>query len=580
MVPAANPPKPSFALKVGVVGHRPNRLPLEARPTVERLIADALTVLRAAAAEVQPRHAAFLDGTVALTLVSALAEGADRMAAKAARAAGYALEAVLPFARAEYERDFAEPTDFRALLAGARSIVELDGERRNEGKAYEAAGLMLLDASDVLLAVWDGAASAGRGGTAELIEEAGRRDMPVIHIDASARVPTRILWNGLQENRVKSAHIADQPSGPFADNVVQLVDTIVRPPRGAAEREGLHRFLTESDRRWIGRQSLSVLMSVFGVRQPQWRDLWPMSVDELADAVSARNPLANPMLVAGFAWADRVAVYCSNMFRSSFVDNLLALALAVLVAATGLFAGPRWLLEIAEILLILWVLWNTSVALKQRWHRRWMESQEVAERLRLSIAMAILGTRPLGPYGEPLTWTSWYVRALLRACGLPFVKLDAERINVVKEAYAALLVEQRNYHRGTARRFAELNRRLRLACNVLLTVTILALLLQVTANLLGGRSPMAMTIGAGMDVLVVLSLALPALGAALYGIRIIGGFDGISRRATRMQNQLRGLSSMLSALPSDFHSLRAFSQLMAQVMLGELAIVRRKQGRP
>ena len=48
----------------------------------------------------------FRAGRHPLRIVSALAEGADRMAARAALDLGETLEVVLPFAQKEYERDF------------------------------------------------------------------------------------------------------------------------------------------------------------------------------------------------------------------------------------------------------------------------------------------------------------------------------------------------------------------------------------------------------------------------------------------------------------------------------------------
>ena len=53
------------------------------------------------------------NATSALVIVSSLAEGSDRIVAAAGLAAGYALQVILPFARAEYERDFETPMSRR-----------------------------------------------------------------------------------------------------------------------------------------------------------------------------------------------------------------------------------------------------------------------------------------------------------------------------------------------------------------------------------------------------------------------------------------------------------------------------------
>jgi len=97
-----------------------------------------------------------------LRLLSPLAEGADRLAAQAGLALGYALDVALPFACDEYEKDFPATIDeFRALLSKARPpVVELSGARgADEGRSYETVGRMVVDQCDLLIAIWNG----GRG---------------------------------------------------------------------------------------------------------------------------------------------------------------------------------------------------------------------------------------------------------------------------------------------------------------------------------------------------------------------------------------------------------------------------------
>ncbi|MEY2438480.1 MAG: hypothetical protein QOF97_3316, partial [Acidimicrobiaceae bacterium] len=45
--------------------------------------------------------------------------------------------------------------------------------------AYERAGRAVVETSDVLVALWDGGASRGRGGTAEMVAYARERGVPV-----------------------------------------------------------------------------------------------------------------------------------------------------------------------------------------------------------------------------------------------------------------------------------------------------------------------------------------------------------------------------------------------------------------
>ncbi len=114
------------------------------------------------------------------TVVSSLAEGADRLVADRVLARPHSrLVAVLPLAVEDYERDFATDSsidEFRSLLARADSVETVDvpaGATREE--AYEQAGFEVVARSDVLIAVWDGQPSRGRGGTAEIVEHARLR---------------------------------------------------------------------------------------------------------------------------------------------------------------------------------------------------------------------------------------------------------------------------------------------------------------------------------------------------------------------------------------------------------------------
>lgn len=172
-------------LRIAVTGHRPNRLALSPNALSDRI--DAVL------AAVDGDDAARVVSTVA---ISALAEGSDRVFASAALARGWRLEALLPFEAAAYATTFDDSTEtpeFHRLLSAAASRIALPGDPEAAPEAFHAAGLGSLDASDALLAVWDGAPSAGRGGTADILAESLRRGRPTLWIDASGAEPLRAL---------------------------------------------------------------------------------------------------------------------------------------------------------------------------------------------------------------------------------------------------------------------------------------------------------------------------------------------------------------------------------------------------
>src|SRR5437588_2116120 len=160
----SHPPKPRLALAIGVIGHRLNRLPKSGRTAVDRDIDEFLIAISNAVRAAHAKYSSvFTSEPPLLSIVSALAEGSDRLGAAAALKQGFVLDAPLPFARDVYVKDFmagASRAEFYDLLGKARSALELPGERKAENRAYEAAGLTVLGQSDIVLVIWDGGPSA------------------------------------------------------------------------------------------------------------------------------------------------------------------------------------------------------------------------------------------------------------------------------------------------------------------------------------------------------------------------------------------------------------------------------------
>lgn len=150
-------------LWVGVTGHRDLARPDEVAVAVDAVL-DALEA----------------EGGGSLVAVSALAEGADRLVARRVLARpGGRLIALLPLEPADYVADFADVAsveEFTELLAAADEYEVITGAPSDDWTreaAYERAGHAMLDRCDVLLALWDGEPGRGRGGTAEMVFEAG-----------------------------------------------------------------------------------------------------------------------------------------------------------------------------------------------------------------------------------------------------------------------------------------------------------------------------------------------------------------------------------------------------------------------
>ncbi len=150
-------------MNVGITGHQRLNRP-EAWPWVEEAIGRELD-----------------RATRPLVLITSLAIGADQLAARLALERDAVIKAILPFA--DIERTFGEAdlAEYRRLVD--RASVEILRTSGTDQDAYLAAGKRVVDLSDLLMAVWDGEPAKGKGGTADVVDYALSRGVPIVQID-------------------------------------------------------------------------------------------------------------------------------------------------------------------------------------------------------------------------------------------------------------------------------------------------------------------------------------------------------------------------------------------------------------
>ncbi|HEY7198729.1 MAG TPA: hypothetical protein VIC57_00880 [Candidatus Dormibacteraeota bacterium] len=148
--------------RVGGTGHR-----LLPAPTA-RLVDRAL----------RRRLAGHARAAGALVGVTSLADGADLLFAEAILALGGTLEVVLPAARYRELLPVDALGAFDRLLARAGQVRCLTFPD-STSEAHMAAGQALVDAVDLLIAVWDGRPARGFGGTGDVVAYARERGVPV-----------------------------------------------------------------------------------------------------------------------------------------------------------------------------------------------------------------------------------------------------------------------------------------------------------------------------------------------------------------------------------------------------------------
>lgn len=154
---------------IGAVGHRK----LDGNPSViGSKIAETL------------RQLATQHREVGISLVSSIAEGADRILIASSIELNIPYDCVLPCSPACFREDFQSHgsiVEFDRLLEAARSVT-LPTEPLEKESGYLWASESILDRANALIAVWDGAPGDGPAGTAETVTRALKRNIPVIWI--------------------------------------------------------------------------------------------------------------------------------------------------------------------------------------------------------------------------------------------------------------------------------------------------------------------------------------------------------------------------------------------------------------
>jgi hypothetical protein len=110
--------------------------------------------------------------------LSCLADGADTLFAAAILDHGGALHVIVPAHKYRDSLPEEHHATYDALLANATEITRLD-HVESDSEAHMAASLRMLAEANELLAIWDGQQARGYGGTADVVDAARDKGIPV-----------------------------------------------------------------------------------------------------------------------------------------------------------------------------------------------------------------------------------------------------------------------------------------------------------------------------------------------------------------------------------------------------------------
>jgi hypothetical protein len=605
-----------------VTGHRnanptfqANRVGVEAvLETIFDLIEAAVTALPSSAEAASPR------------LHTLLADGTDQLAAESARARGWELVAPLPFGRALNAAINAQPKtpqDALALLDGrpavdpqtegrAQAIHQLTDAARlfelSERDAlitrhflavvedpHDATALQVFDAaasarvelaarvmieqSDLIVAVWDGAERFFVGGTGHTISVAVDLGAPVILIDAGAPEDWRFL------HAPEALHVRPDEAAPQLGReatLTALVRAALLPDGGKAETDGrkgpADGVRSLSADAWRARShplshAYRRIEALFGGGPRPLRRL--RQTYERPDAVSTGSGAdvlavlrALPGADAGiaeaiewgalrrFAWADGISSRLSDVYRGGMTTSFLLSASAIVAGVlylpfgSGAQKGP---FAAAEFLLLAAILAITSLGQRERWHDRWLETRRVAEYLRHSAVLLAVGVaRPPGrwPRGSQTSWPEWYARHALREIGLPHVVITSSYLRAALEGLLDRhVIAQRDYHAAKAKRLTAVHRNLDWLSETSFVLAVISVAMFLML-LIGGATGVVTSDGLAhaSKWFTLLSVILPAVGAAVSGIRYFGDFERFAAISEVTAEKLEGVHQRIDLL--------------------------------
>ncbi len=503
--------------------------------------------------------------SVVLQALSPLAEGADRLFAEEALAAGYRLIAPLPFQQADYEGDFLATQDaFRALLQRSL-VIELDGARgADETASYEAVGRFVVQNCDLLIAIWDGRLTGKRGGTAEITRYAVECGVPIWWIDPNDEVSVRWLGDEVQWSERKEG-----PGLSPQQTLEAYLTKIILPPEtesleeenlfGRAARhigrlrrtheDPLSVFLTEPMRR--SGQRIALPWRLFGFAYKLLAPPGPRSA-------SAPVPPPGDYWQAVFERADQLSVDYADRYRSSYLLIILLafcidLTPKVARAISEHLARPATIIELMLLMAIAVLVVLNHIG---AWHERWINYRLLAELCRGQSILSPIGekmprsdaarsaaaTVDLDPETVPRdVWVGWFMEAATRASPWP------ERENrVAKQRSKALGTDlaqsQVDYHRGRSNRSRLADRRLGKLGERCFLATVVAVAAQVV--LLSSFHEQHGVAERMED----LATSLSALSAGFIAIQFYSEFGLLHRQSERMRRNMEDVLRQLAAI--------------------------------
>jgi hypothetical protein len=509
-----------LTFRIGVTGHRELADPQAVRAAVREAIRLLKLFLPISAEQ----------GLV-LTVVSALAEGADRLVAEEVLAEeGARLEVALPMATDEYLNDFKQESskqEFKGLMDRASRIWQAPASADPE-HGYDLAGRYVVDHSDAVIAIWDGKPPRGNGGTAHIVQYARHRKITLV-----------IVW------------VEGRPSVEFAQKPPAVLPDVARQmARYNSRRMKAGRFdqqLSELREQLMPDMPSAMSADPLGLSRQlvaEWLFPYFARVEVLARRRQKIFKLCS-VLIFGLAAASVVAVAVgSNFPHARYLPHgwkSAALEIVFLIGLLGIFLGGRY----------------------KHLHDQWISYRFLAERLRSTYFLTLAGANePESTPTRRMTTTNpseaWVERALLEVTDVrPARPADLAPSVVTLRGYLSQywIESQRHYLVKTSHGQHRIEGALTCTTVVLFALTILVAISHFIFHNIE-------------SLIVTLSLSVPAIGAAVHGINSQRQYGRHAERYRRVAEQLQLVNEAMESADSP-ERIRRYAAKTERILLHE-----------
>jgi hypothetical protein len=439
--------------------------------------------------------------------------------------------------RALLETKLAEPQNAKAAHDYLTTVAD----------RVAAAGRVMIEQSDLVIAIWDGVTPGAVGGTRHTISVAVSLGTPVLWINAAKSGQIALIR--IAEELFAHDHLAPLDQA----GLEQVIEATLNPP-DSDQNERAIRFHTEqwhkrSLRRFHAYRRIEALFGGSGFRERFGRLVQTYetpgqiaagssaSMLAVANSLPGRDPgfaaKVESQILRRFAWADGLSTFLSDAYRGGMVTNFLLSAMAIMIGVAYLplaSVDAKWPFALGEFLLLTTILAITVVGQRKRWHGRWFETRRVAEYFRHAPIMLLLGVaRASGrwPRSADTEWPEYYAREVLCEIGLPSVKIGQDYLRAaLKDLLLDHATRQRVYHEQKSVRLTRTHHRLDHLSEWLFILAVLSVATYLTLIVLSalGLVPEAL-VNATSKSFTFLGVILPALGGAFAGIRYFGDFE-------------------------------------------------------